>query len=204
MGYPERLLTTGEKIVREFRPHWRLLVIPFGWTLLLGAAVVLTWVYPPDQEIFDWAVTGAAAVAIFVLGLFPFISWWFTWYILTTERLITRRGVLARKGLEMPLENINDVSFSQTILERVLRSGDLLIESAGEMGQSRFGDIPGPEEFQSLLYRVREDRSKLLSGGGGSESDSVSKLERLAQLYKDGLLDRDEYEAKKQSLLDDD
>lgn len=203
MGYPERLLTKGERIVREFRPHWRLLVIPFGWTLLFIAAVIATWIFPPDQEIFDWAVTGGALVAFVVLGLYPFISWWFTWYILTTERLITRRGVLARKGLEIPLENINDVSFSQTILERVLKSGDLLIESAGEMGQSRFGDIPAPEEFQSLLYRVREDRSKLLSSGGAA-GDSVSKLERLAQLYKDGLLNSDEYEAKKRALLDED
>jgi len=205
MGYPKRLLSEGESIVREFRPHWRLLVIPAAWTLLFGAAIVATWLLPPEEPIFDWVVTGVALIAFFRLGLYPFISWWFTWYILTDERLVTRRGVLARKGLEIPLENINDVQFSQTILERLLRSGDLLIESAGELGQSRFKDIPEPEEFQSLLYRIREDRSIALSGGRPepAEPDSVSQLERLAKLFQDGMLSQEEYDAQKQRLLDE-
>lgn len=202
MGYPERLLTEGEEIVREFRPHWRLLVIPFGWTLLFGGAIAATWLFPPEQLVLDWVVTGLAAAALAKFGLYPFLAWWFTWYVLTNERLITRSGVLARKGLEIPLENINDVQFSQTILERVLRSGDLLIESAGELGQSRFRDIPAPEEFQSLLYRVREDRAKDL-GRQAEEStdDSMSRLERLAKLYQDGLISAEEYEAQKRDLL---
>ena len=121
MGYPKRLLSEGENVVREFRPHWRLLVIPAVWTLLFAAAITATWLLPPEEPIFDWAVTALAVIAFFKLGLYPFIAWWFTWYILTDERLVTRNGVLARKGLEIPLENINDMSFSQSILERLLR-----------------------------------------------------------------------------------
>jgi len=200
MGYPHRLLTEGEHVVREFRPHWRMLFIPAAWTVLFIAAVVLTWVFPPENTIVDWVATGVAVVAWLPLGAYPFVQWWFTWYVLTNERLITRRGVLARKGLEIPLENINDVQFSQTILERMLHSGDLLIESAGEMGQSRFRDIPEPEQFQSLLYRVREDRSRHL-GSGPVSSDSASQLERLAKLVEDGYLTREEFERQKRELL---
>lgn len=210
MGYPKRLLTDSETVVREFRPHWRLLVIPAGWTLLFAAAVAATWLFPPEEPIFDWAVSAVAGVAFFRLGLYPFIQWWFTWYVLTDERLITRRGVLARQGFEIPLENINDIRFSQTILERVLHSGDLLIESAGEHGQSRFRDIPEPEEFQSLLYRVREERSIRLQGSPGAAapvesgpSDSMGRLERLAKLYQDGMITAEEYETKKRALLDE-
>jgi len=202
MGYPTRLLTEGEKIVREFRPHWRLLVIPVLWTVLIGAAVIATWVFPPKNQIFDLVVSGAGAVAFFMLGVYPFVTWWFTLYVLTNERLITRRGVLARRGLEIPLENINDVTFTQNILERLLRSGDLLIESAGEQGQSRFRDIPDPEGFQSLLYRIREDRSRDMSGGGKSEpSDATVRLERLAKLHREGSVSAEEYEEKKRKLL---
>jgi uncharacterized membrane protein YdbT with pleckstrin-like domain len=208
MRYPTRLLTEGEHVVREFRPHWRLLVIPAAWTLLFGAVIVLTWMYAPDQSIFDWVVTGIALVLMIWLGIYRFVAWFFTSYVLTNERLITRSGVLARRGLEIPLENINDVQFSQTILERVLHSGDLLIESAGEMGQSRFRDIPEPEAFQSLLYRVREDRSRELQGSGtpsvpAPPPDAMSKLERLAKLRADGHITDEEYQAKKQALLDE-
>ena len=206
MGYPKRLLTTGEEIVREFRPHWRMLFVPFGWTVLLIAAVVLTWIFPPDNTIFDWVVTGVAALAWIILGLYPFISWWFTTYVLTNERLIARSGILSRHGLEIPLEQINDLSFHQSVVERALRCGDLLIESAGEQGQSRFSNIPEPEQFHSLLYRVREERTRALQGHHGAATapqgdDAVSRLERLAKLQADGMISREEYEAEKKKIL---
>ncbi len=210
MAYPKRLLSEGEHVVREFRPHWRLLVIPAGWALLFAAAIIATWLLPPHQQIFDWVITVAAGVGLVTLGLYPFISWWFTWYVLTNERLVTRSGVLARQGFEIPLENVTNIHFSQSILERLLSSGDLLIESAGEMGQSRFKDIPEPEEFQSLLYRIREDRAIALSSGSASpttptapptDGDSVDRLERLAKLFQEGMISSDEYEAQKRRLL---
>jgi uncharacterized membrane protein YdbT with pleckstrin-like domain len=205
MGYPKRLLTSGEEIVREFRPHWRMLFVPFGWTVLLAAAVILTWIFPPDQKWFDWGVTAIAGVAWLVLGAYPFIAWWFTLYVLTNERLIARSGILSRHGLEIPLEQINDLSFHQSIIERVLHCGDLLIESAGEQGQSRFSNIPEPEQFHSLLYRVREDRTRQLQGHVVAPlpqgDDTVSRLERLAKLQADGMISREEYEAQKAKIL---
>ena len=204
MKYPDHLLTDGEEIVREFRPHWRLLVIPVLWALAAIAVIVLAWRFPPDEPIVDWITTGVVAIAAFRLAVYPFIDWFFTGYVLTNERLIWRHGILARRGIEMPLENINDVQFSQTILERVLRSGDLLIESAGERGQSKFGDIPDPEAFQSLIYRVREERSLALNRGPAIEaSDSTAKLERLGRLLKDGLISQEEFEEAKAKLLED-
>ncbi len=163
MAYPRRLLTDGEEVVREFRPHWRLLVIPVFWALLAIGLVVVTWSYAPEVDILDWVVTGLVVVASMRYVFYPFISWWFTSYVLTNERLIRRSGILSRAGLEIPLENINDVRFSQSIFERVLRSGDVLVESAGEQGQSRFPDIPDPEDFHSLIYKVREMRTRDLA-----------------------------------------
>lgn len=199
MTYPRRLLTEGEEIVREFRPHWRLLVIPAFWAAVGLAVVVVAWVMV-DQTVVNWVVTGLGAAFIFWFGLRPFVHWWFTHYILTSERLIRRSGFIARRGVEIPLENINDVRFAQTVLERVLRSGDLLIESAGEMGQSRFSDIPDPEAFQSLLYRIREERTKDLGVSHGP--DPASQLEKLARLHRDGVLTDEEFAEKKQRLLD--
>lgn len=204
MAYPRRLLTGGEEVVREFRPHWRLLVIPVLWVLLGIAVVVVTWKYAPENDAFDWIVTGAVVVASLRMAFYPFISWWFTSYVLTNERLIRRSGVLSRAGLEIPLENINDVRFTQSILERVLRSGDVVVESAGEKGQSTFADIPEPEDFHSLIYKVREVRSRDLADGREVEGpDGVSKLERLGRLLKEGLITQEDYDSKKQGFLDE-
>jgi uncharacterized membrane protein YdbT with pleckstrin-like domain len=202
MPYPRRLLTDSESVVREFRPHWRLLFFPALWTVLLVAAMILTWRVAPDVKVVDWIVTGVAAIALIRFGIYPFISWWFTHYILTNHRLIRRSGVIARAGKEIPLENINDLSFSQNPLERVLRCGDLLIESAGEQGQEVFADIPDPEAFQSLVYKVREIRAKDMSAGlGKAATDAASQLERFAALLKEGLITREEFDRRKAEIL---
>lgn len=201
MGYPRRLLTPDEAVIREFHPHWRVL-IPAGLWLILGiAGIVLTWQMAPEDDTIDWIVTGLLALAIVYLVGAPIINWRFTQYVLTNERLIVRRGVISRSGIEVPLENINDVRFSQKVLERALRFGDVTIESAGELGQSVLHDIPNPEGFQSQLYTAREERAMALGGGGGPR-DPVAQLESLAKLHEQGVLSDEEFAAKKQRLLD--
>lgn len=209
MSYPERLLTDDEQIISEFRPHWRLLVIPLLW-LLAGIVVIVVELSVFDLDaVVDLVVAALVVVAWVPLVFRPLVKWYWTIYVLTTERLITRSGVIARSGIEIPLESINNVLFHQNVLERVLRSGDLLIESAGESGQSQFNDVPHPDEFQSLLYKVREQRSRALSheergsAAVAAPSDPTARLERLARLHNEGVLTDVEFEEKKRRILDE-
>ena len=205
MGYPERLLTEDEEILRQFRPHWRVLLPVIGWALLLGViAVVASNVVPPERAAL---VSVAAVVLWLLLSARQIFSWWFTLYVLTTERIIVRRGWIARSGTEIPLESINNVLFSQRVLERLLGFGDILIESAGRQGQSRIENIPRPEAFQAEVYRARELRSLHFSGGGSGGGDAprdvVAQLESLADLRERGHLTDEEFAAKKRRLLGD-
>jgi membrane protein YdbS with pleckstrin-like domain len=202
MGYPRRLLTEDESVVREFHPHWRVLIPAALWLVLGIAGVVVTWQVAPDDRTVDWIITGLLVVGILVLTGGPIIDWRFTQYVLTNERLIVRRGVISRSGMEIPLENVNDVRFSQSAFERMLRYGDVVIESAGEHGQSVMHDIPQPESFQSQLYTARETRAIGLGSGSGGPRDPVAQLEALARLHEQGVLTDDEFAAKKQRLLD--
>jgi len=210
MPYPERLLTDDEKVITEFRPHWRLLAIPVLWLIAgIVAIVLVNTTIPPDDGNIDLITSLVVAVAMIPVVVGPFIKWWFTSYVLTNERLITRSGVISRSGVEIPLENIANVLFHQNVIERLLRSGDLLIESAGESGQSRFNDIPNPDEFQALLYRIREERTKALARDQVSGAvtaplpDATERLERLARLHRDGVVTEEEYMEKRQQLLDE-
>ena len=136
--------------------------------------------------------------------MWPVVKWWFTLYVLTTERLISREGVIARSGVEIPLENITNVLFTQSVIERILKAGDLMIESAGQSGQVRFQNVWRPDEFQALLYRTREERARALGEPlPGDDDDPTEKLERLARLHREGSLTDEEYERSKQALLDD-
>lgn len=204
MRYPARLLTDDEEIVREFRPHWRVLLPALGWAML-AAGLGGVGVAALDGTGQTIAIVAAVLLWLILAGK-SVLDYWFTNYVLTTERIIVRAGMIARTGSEIPLEKITNVVFSQSVIERLLGYGDVTLEAAGSQGQSRLDDIPDPELFQSQVYRVREARSLSMrhgiAPGGHADGDVVSKLERLAELRERGHLSEEEFEAKKRRLLD--
>jgi uncharacterized membrane protein YdbT with pleckstrin-like domain len=196
MGYPERLLSPDEKVVTQFRPHWQVLIGPLGLALILVAAVVAVFAQV-DPGLRVWIAIGLTAVWLLVSAK-RLATWFTTNYVITNERVIARSGILSRAGKEIPLEVINDVTFNQSPFERVIRSGDLVFESAGEFGQSKYTNIPDPEAMQSLIYRLREQRMMHFRSGGVS---TASEMEALARLKEQGVLSPDEFEAQKRKLL---
>lgn len=197
MAYPAELLSPDERIELEFRPHWTALAAPILYALVAIAGVVAAVVWLEDDV--RWIVAGAIAVLWILLTVGRLLTWLTTQHVITSERVIHRFGVFSRSGKEIPLESINDVAFGQTLLERMLGSGDLLIESAGEMGQTRYTDIPHPERLQSLIYQVRERRIVELEGSGSS---IAGEIEGLARLRDQGILTDEEFRARKRKLLE--
>lgn len=200
--YPEELLTEDEEVLREFHPHWRVLLPATGW-LVLGVAVAVAGGVLLDNDIATYVALALGAVVVVVLAIPKFVSWRFKVYVLTNERIIVRDGIIRRGGTEIPLENINNVLFNQGVVERLLGYGDVLIESAGTSGQSRFTDIPDPEAFQSEVYRAREKRSMQMSGASGAQRDSAAQLKDLAELRDRGDITDEEYQSQKARLLGD-
>jgi uncharacterized membrane protein YdbT with pleckstrin-like domain len=200
--YPTRLLTEDEEVLHQFRPHWRVLLPALGWAMLFAALVGFTFAFAASDEPYGYWALGIAVVLWLLLSIKRLLGWWFTNYVLTTERIIVRSGMVARQGTEIPLENINNVLFTQKVLERLLGYGDILVESAGQTGQSRLMDVPDPEAFQSEIYRARELRTLHFKGGGRSQArDAVAQLEALADLRERGHLTDAEFAAKKATLL---
>ena len=213
MAWPEDSLSDGEVVVTEFRQHWKLLIVPIAWFVLALIVIgLIEWAVPGGEESAEawdwvqWALTLAVVGAAIWFVVRPIVSWLTTRYVLTNERLITRWGLLAKAGIEIPLENITNVNFSQTAVERMLGAGDLLVESAGTTGQSEFKNIPRPDNFSTLLYKVREERAVSMQGGTvvqAPDADPTEQLQRLKQLHNDGILTDDEYAAKRQKLVDE-
>ena len=145
---------------------------------------------------------GIGAIALVARGL---IRWFTTLHIVTNERVIYRRGLIAKHGKEIPLEVINDVAFSQSVFERIFGTGDLLIESAGTHGQSRYRDIPDPEGVQSLIYSLRETRMQEMRSVAPvapvAVESTASQLATLSRLHDEGKLTDVEFEAEKGKLL---
>jgi uncharacterized membrane protein YdbT with pleckstrin-like domain len=200
MRYPEKLLSPGETIQSEFRPHWSRIAREGLLSVLVLVLIVLIAVQGFTWG--GWAIVGLLA-AWFVVVIAGFIRWWTTQHVITNERLIHRTGLIAKAGKEIPLEVINDVTFTQSMFERLFGTGNLLIESAGTHGQSRYSDIPDPERVQSLIYEVREGRKiEMESGGGRAAAESpAAQLATLSRLHDEGKLTDTEFEVEKRKLL---
>ncbi len=99
------------------------------------------------------------------LGL-KYLEWNFTHFVVTDDRVIYRTGVLAKRGVEIPMERINNINFHQGMFERFIGAGDLDIESAGKDGQSHFDDVWHPDGVQQELYRQMEAEREEARGLG--------------------------------------
>ena len=180
MAYPKKLLADDESIVYELKPHWRALITPvivFLVTLGVGVyilAKLTTWDSSAKTPI-AWFVLILMVIALITWVVRPFVYWYSTQYVLTDHRIIVRTGIVARKGRDMPLSRVNDVSFSHSFIERFLNCGTLQVESAGTQGQLVITSVPNVEQIQRDIYRLHDEddmRRRRQSEQPLSDSDS--------------------------------
>lgn len=198
MGYPTRLLSDDEVIESQFRPHWSG-ILREGLVVVVGIAITAVLLVFVDLSYWVYVALWVLVALLIIRGL---VRWLTTLHVITNERLIYRAGLIAKHGTEIPLEVIQNVAFNQSLFERVFGTGDLMIESAGTHGQTRYQDIPKPEGVQSLIYKMREQRMlEVERGGGGHPESAASQLERLSRLHDEGKLTDAEFESEKAKLL---
>ena len=201
MAFPKDLLAEHESIVFDLKPHFIAVIPSVLWSLLALAAGIAVDVFL--EGLATKIALGVIVVGWVLLAIPPFLRWQFTLFVLTTDRLITREGVIAKRSKEIPLERINDVAFNQTVFERMLKSGDLLIESAGETGQNRIHNVRDPEQVQLAIYRESEKNQDRMYKGTPTPAapNILEQIEALSRLKDQGVLSDMEFETKKQELL---
>lgn len=197
---------SDERVVLDLRPHWWYFV-PQIMVIVLSLAFYLAVVilFDPSNRFLRLLIVIPFVISSILLAA-RFITWITTRFTLTTDRLKVRSGFIRRQGIEIPLERVNTVFFSQTIFERLIGSGDLVIESAGEQGQQKFTDIRKPLLVQNQIHLEMEANADRRYSGGPAvaqdpEPDVFAQIDKLDDLRKRGLITAEEFEIKKDELL---
>ena len=110
MGYPRKLLNPGELVHLDLHPHWVVFVKPAFLSILLGiASTKVNQIGNASLKIGVTRVLIVALVGSISAVCFVGLKWYFTFFVVTSRRVIYREGVLARRGVEIPLERVNNV-----------------------------------------------------------------------------------------------
>jgi uncharacterized membrane protein YdbT with pleckstrin-like domain len=203
MPYPDNLIQEGETVALDLRPHWWF----FSRNILTGIPlfILLILAFNIDNSITYWVI-GLVVIAWAVwLGL-EYLKWRMTYFVVTSRRVIYRSGVVSKRGVEIPLERINNINFHQRLIDRIIGAGDLDIESAGKDGQSHFDFIRHPDGVQHEIYRQMETRNMPVAmvqqaPAAAAAPGVPEQIEQLARLREQGHITDAEYEAKKAELL---
>jgi len=210
MAFSTKQLNPGEVVALETHPHWKYLVAPIAGAavVLIGACVALIVGAPTAV---DYVVLVVLVVALGWLVL-RYLRWRTTLLVITSSRLIHRSGVLSKDGREIPLDHLADISYRQTLLDRIVRCGDLVLESAGRDSEEVFPDLPHPAQIQNEIYRQLEQYKARWAGQGAPapaipavpsprELSIPEQIDQLDDLRRRGVLTEQEFALKKAELL---
>ncbi|MDN5743689.1 MAG: PH domain-containing protein [Nocardioidaceae bacterium] len=157
MAISQKLLNPGERLVLSTRQHPKALFVPILALVVLLAIAVFVQVKLDDsgfQKVLTWIVWAVAIVGIVWFTLVPFFNWLTTVHAFTDRRLITRNGIVTRRGHDIPLVRVSDISIEINLIDRPFGCGSLLIADASTNGMVRLNDIPHVEAAQRQLNEL--------------------------------------------------
>ncbi|MFI7679583.1 PH domain-containing protein [Actinophytocola sp. NPDC049390] len=159
MAYPEDLLSEGESVILHKHSHWKMLLLPYVVLIVtLGVGIWLAiLVSDTSWSMVGYIAIGAVALILLVwLFFIPFVRWRTTHFVVTTDRVMAKEGVIKTTGITIPMNSINSVRFEHGLIDRIFGCGTLIIESASQEALE-FDDIPSVEKVHTLLYREIND-----------------------------------------------
>jgi uncharacterized membrane protein YdbT with pleckstrin-like domain len=215
-------LMPGETMILYSNPHWWYFWKEVAGGLVLIALVLLLfsleggWV----DTLLGW-ITLLLFIGLAISTVYAFVQWKTTKFAVTSERVAYQSGIIRRRGVSIPLNRVNNVNFEQTMIARMLNNGVVVIESAGETGDSVFENIPEPEKVRTLIFQqVEADEQRDSDRNAASlakamqqqvpppptaptGADIQDRLKALDDLRAQGLVNDAEYDVKRKQILED-
>jgi uncharacterized membrane protein YdbT with pleckstrin-like domain len=199
-------LKKDEKLLIIIRQHWIKLMLPFLVWLLVS--ILMLW----------WLHNATALIVILVTAIYPaleYINWKYNLWAVTNMRVVDESGFFTRYSKESPLDKINNVEYDQPILGRILGYGNVDIQTAAEMGETKYELIHHPKLLKDTITHAQEEYKKIqISSQATQLAQAIAKnvaaptqqmvadeLHKLFELLQKGAITQEEYAAQKNKLL---
>jgi hypothetical protein len=182
--------------------------------VMLALSIVIMAI--PHLRILGW-IGVVVAVVPFAEMTRMFLDWVNERYIITNRRVMEIRGTINKHVRDSALEKVNDVDMNQSIVGRILRYGTVQIITGSDIGVNRFSRISNPVKFKRAMLNAKAELQSGSRDDDGdaytapvakpgsktpSSSDIPDLIEELDDLRQKGILSEEEFQAKKDELLD--
>jgi membrane protein YdbS with pleckstrin-like domain len=149
----QKLLNEGEKVLVSMRQHPKALFpAVFALVLLLAVGVAVQTLI--DQETVSLVVWVIVALGVVWWVIRPFLLWLTSVHAVTDRRIITRWGIVTRRGHDIPLKRVSDLSIEINLIDRPFGCGTLIITNASTDGEVHLHDIPRVEQTKLLIHNL--------------------------------------------------
>ncbi len=202
-------LKKDETILLIIRQHWIRLLLPFF--VWLAAAVLLIWL-----------ANTTGFIITLVTALYPmyeYLNWKNNLWCVTNLRVVDESGFFSRYSKESPLDKINNVEYDQSIIGRILGYGNVDIQTAAELGETTYELIHHPKLLKDTITHAQEEYkktqinrqavqlaeaiAKTSAVAAPSQQMIADELQKLFNLYQQGGISQEEYQAQKSKLMKD-
>jgi membrane protein YdbS with pleckstrin-like domain len=166
MALPRKFLNEDEELLAEMRPHWIFLFGPLFtsigvWVVII--AIVIVWQNPPGWTNYPFLIL-ALIPGLWLLG--RFVRWRSYTIAITSTRILVRQGIMGRDTVQLRLQRITEVNVRQTIIERVLGTGRVIIDVQGEDDSLTLEMVRKPVVVQRVINSLINE----IVGGGRREA----------------------------------
>jgi uncharacterized membrane protein YdbT with pleckstrin-like domain len=202
-------LKKDEKLLVIIRQHWLKLILPFvAWLLL----TVLLFIFLKDS-------TKIALIVALLTALYPaylYLEWKYNLWAVTNMRVVDESGFFGRYSKESPLDKINNVEYTQSMWGRMFGYGDVEIQTAAELGDTRYTMIHEPKLLKDTITHAQEEyKSTQVKNQAQQLANAIKQsmpvtqnnisvpdeIEKLFALLQKGAITQEEYISQKNKLL---
>ena len=202
-------LKKDEKLLIIIRQHWIRLILPFFVWLLL-ATLLLVFVTNHKVDLIIILLTA-------IYPMIEYINWKYNLWAVTNMRVVDESGFFTRYSKESPLDKINNVEYDQPILGRIFGYGNVDIQTAAEMGETKYQLIHHPKLLKDTITHAQEEYKKIqISSQATQLAEAIARtnaatapsqqmiadeLHKLFELVQKGAITQEEYLAQKEKLM---
>jgi membrane protein YdbS with pleckstrin-like domain len=165
MALPRKFLNEDEELLAELRPHWIFLFGPLFTSIGVWAAIiaiVIVWRNPPGWTNYPFIIL-ALIPGLWLLG--RYVRWRSYVIAITSTRILVRQGIVGRGTVQLRLQRVTEVNVAQTLIERLLGTGRVIIDVQGEDDAMTLEFVRKPVVVQRVINSLINE----IVGGGRRE-----------------------------------